>query len=161
MKGIRSIRDSPNTMSLVPTYVLTSAPTARVRSKANSKPPVVESQNPHLRQLNSILKSREAVAALRDNASIEAAFELSRTPTAVFEEALLRAKRELQRAKAHVATGYDCSEGLLRTAGTVATMADSIYNEMDRMRNPDKKARITEGFGRWRVWKLEQPLSPP
>lgn len=113
-------------------------------SKKEKKPPVVETQNPHLSQLNEVLKNPEAIAALRDGSNIETAFEISRPPIAVFEEALLRAKRELTRAKANLATGYDGSEGLLRTAGSVATIADSIYEEMDRMRNPERKVRLTE-----------------
>ena len=113
-------------------------------SKKQDKAPVVETQNPHLRQLNDALKSSDAVAALRDGADISYAFELSRSPVAVFEEALLRGKRELLRAKANLATGYDKTEGLLRVAGTIATIADSIYDEMDRMRTPDKKERIRE-----------------
>jgi DNA-binding transcriptional MerR regulator len=113
-------------------------------SKKENKPPVVQTQNPHLRQLNAILKSPEAIVALRDGANIDTAFEISRPPTAIFEEALLRSKRELTRAKANLATGYDRSEGLLRIAGSIATIADSIYEEMDRMRSPKKKVRLTE-----------------
>lgn len=113
-------------------------------SKRLKKPPVVEKQNPHLRQLDAALKSREAVAALRDGADIAAAFELSRPPIAVFEESLLKGKRELTRARAHLTTGYDGSEDLLRIAGTVAEIADDIYTEMDRKRNPGKRKRLTE-----------------
>lgn len=113
-------------------------------SKKEKIPPVVQSQNPHLRQLNEVLKNPEAVASLRDGANIDEAFEISRPPTAIFEESLLRAKRELTRAKANLATGYNRSEGLLRTAGSIATIADSIYEEMDRMRDPKKKVRLTE-----------------
>jgi len=113
-------------------------------SKTDKKPPVIQTQNPHLRQLDAVLKSPEAIAALRDGENIDAAFEISRPPTEVFEKSLLRAKRELSRAKANIATGYNKSETLLRTAGSVATIADSIYEEMLHMRNPKKKARLTE-----------------
>lgn len=114
-------------------------------SKKDKKPPVVETQNPHLRQLNEVLKNREAIAALRAGEELAAAFELSRPPTAVFEEALLKSKRELQNARAYLTTGYDGSEDLLRIAGTVANMADDIYSEMERKRNFSKsKSRLTE-----------------
>lgn len=112
--------------------------------KRSNKAPVVKSQNPHLRQLNDILLSREATAVLRDGSEISEAYEFTRSSLIIFEEALLRSKRELLRAKSHLATGYDKSESLLRVAGTVATTADSIYSEMDRMRSPEKKARLTE-----------------
>ena len=113
-------------------------------SKKARKPPVVEVQNPHLRQLDAVLANREAVAALRAGEDLAVSFELSRSPTAVFEEALLKAKRELQRARAHLTTGYDESEELLRIAGAVANLADDIYAEMERKKNPGKKTRLTE-----------------
>ena len=103
--------------------------------KKENKPPVVESQNPHLRQLNEVLKSREAVAALRAGKELTVAFELSRLPADVFEEALLKSKRELQNARAYMTTGYDGSEDLLHIAETVAEMAEDVYSEMLRKRN--------------------------
>jgi hypothetical protein len=113
-------------------------------SKKANKPPVVESQNPHLRQLDAVLKNREAIAALRADEDLSAAFEISRPPTAVFEEALLKAKREIQRARANLTSGFDNSEELLRIAGSIANLADDIYTEMDRKLNPGKKSRLSE-----------------
>ncbi|OGV72732.1 MAG: hypothetical protein A3K19_02845 [Lentisphaerae bacterium RIFOXYB12_FULL_65_16] len=114
-------------------------------SKKGKRPPVVESQNPDLRRLNAVLSNREAIAALRASPDLAKAFEISRPPTAVFEEALLAAKRELTTASAHLTAGYDRSEALLRIAGTIANMADDIYREMDRKLNPDRKQpRLTE-----------------
>ncbi len=103
--------------------------------KKENKPPVVETQNPHLRQLNEVLKSREALAALRDDKELAVAFELSRLPTDVFEEALLKSKRGLQNTRAYMTTGYDGSEDLLHIAETVAEMAEDVYSEMLRKRN--------------------------
>jgi len=113
--------------------------------KEANTPPAVRSQNPHLRQLNRILLNREAIQALRDTNDIEQAFEFTRPSEAIFEESLLRSKRDLLKAKSHLATGYDRSEGLLRTAGSVADLADSIYDEMERARNPKpKRERLKE-----------------
>jgi hypothetical protein len=114
-------------------------------SKRNKVAPVVETQNPDLRRLNAVVANREAVAALRAGAALSKAFEMSRPPTAVFEEALLAAKRELTTARGNLTTGYDKSEALLRIAGSIAEMADDIYTEMDRKLNPkEKKIRLTE-----------------
>jgi hypothetical protein len=113
-------------------------------SKRENKAPLVESQNPHLRQLDAVLKSREAVAAIRSGVDLNKAFEISRPSSAVFEESLLSAKRELTTARAHLTTGYDKSEALLRIAGSIAEIADDIYNELDRKRNPGNKKRLTE-----------------
>ncbi len=114
-------------------------------SKKEKKPPVIESQNPDLRQLNAVVANREAIAALRAGTELSKAFEISRPPAAVFEEALLAAKRELTTARANLSTGYDNSEDLHRIAGTVATIADDIYSEMERKRNSrEKRVRQTE-----------------
>lgn len=110
--------------------------------------PVVVSQNPHLRQLNAVLESREAAEALRAGAPLSKAFEISRPPQAVFESALLAAKRELTTARAYLTTGYDNSEQLLKIAGSIANMADDIYEELERKRRAtegkDKKQRVSE-----------------
>lgn len=114
-------------------------------SRKDNIPPVVESQNPDLRRLDSVLKNRQSVAALRAGTELVKAFEISRPPTVVFEEALLATKRELTTARAHLTTGYDKSEALLRIAGTIAEMADDIYTEMDRKFRPEKRqSRLTE-----------------
>jgi hypothetical protein len=113
-------------------------------SKKQGQPPVIQSQNPHLRYLDAALKSTEAVAALRDGKDIVAAYELSRSPEVVFEEALLRAKRELQRAQSSLTTGYDGSEDLIRIAGTVVELATDVYDSMERKRPAAKRKRLTE-----------------
>lgn len=114
-------------------------------SKSEKLPPLVESQNPHLRQLNAVVANLEAVSALRAGTPLEKAFEISKPPKAVFEAALLAAKRELTTARAYLTAGYDDSDALLRIAGTVATMADDIYQELERKRaGIGKKTRVTE-----------------
>lgn len=114
-------------------------------SKKENQPPVVESQNPDLRRLNAVVSNRQAVAALRADAELPKAFEISRPPTNVFEEALLTAKRELATARAYLTTGYDGSDDLLRISGSVANMADDLYTEMERKQAPEKKkSRLTE-----------------
>lgn len=117
-------------------------------SKRDKQEPVVRSQNPHLRQLNAVLASREASEALRSGAPLDKAFELSRSPREVFESALLAAKRELTTVRGYLTTGYDNSESILKIAGTIAAMADDIYDELERKRmesqGKSKKQRITE-----------------
>lgn len=113
-------------------------------SKNQSRPPVIETQNPHLRQLDSVLSSREAVAALRDNGDLAGAFELSRPSSTVFEESLLASKRSLQKAHSMVSTGYDGSGELLRIADTVADLADDLYEQMSRKGNRRKRRRVAE-----------------
>ena len=113
-------------------------------SKKEKKPPVVQTQNPDLRQLSAVLADREATAALRAVPDLAQAFEISRPSTEVFEQALLGAKRDLATVRAHLTTGYDKSEALLRIAGTVAQMAEDVYLEMERKFRPEKMQRLTE-----------------
>lgn len=111
-------------------------------SKKQKRPPVVQTQNPHLRQLDSVLSSREAVAALRGGNDLSASFELSRPSSTVFEESLLAAKRSLQKAHSMLSTGYHGSEELLRIASSVADLADDLYDEMSRKGNRRRKQRV-------------------
>ncbi len=113
-------------------------------SKREETPPVIETQNPHLRQLDAVVSNRESLAALRKGSALSVAHEMSRPSSTVFEEALLAAKRDLQKAHSLLSTAYDGSEELLRTAGTVAVLADDLYEEMSRKHNPGKKKRIVE-----------------
>lgn len=113
-------------------------------SKKEETPPVIERQNPHLRQLNAVLSNREALAALRSGAGLDYAFETSRPSSTVFEESLLASKRNLERARSLLSTGYDGSEELLRRADEVAILADDLYREMSRKRNPDRQRRTAE-----------------
>lgn len=113
--------------------------------KTQERQPVVRSQNPYLRQLNQILTHREAVTILRETGNFDQAFEATRPSAELFESSLVKTKQELQNAKAHLAEGYDKSESLLRTAGSVANLADSIYTEMDNMTNPrPKNSRVSD-----------------
>lgn len=99
--------------------------------KKREIPPVVRRQNPHLRQLDEVLKSEEAVTALRGGKELSLAFELGRPAEAVLRESLHNARRELQRARGYMTTGYDGSGEFPRAAATIADLADDIRREMD------------------------------
>lgn len=111
-------------------------------SKKELQPPVIERQNPHLRQLASVVGNREAVAALRDGIDLDLAFEMSRPSSTVFEEELLAAKRNLQKARGLLSTGYEGSQELLRITGTIADLAYDLYEEMERKYKPRQRRRI-------------------
>ena len=114
-------------------------------NKEENRPPVVETQNPDIRRLNAVVANREARAALRAGEELSKAYEISRPATSVFEEALLAAKRELTTARASLSVGYDNSMELLKIAGSIANIAEDMYNEMERKAIPQqKKSRITE-----------------
>lgn len=113
--------------------------------RSQNRRPVVQTQNPHLRMLNAVVANREAVAALRAGEDLSKSYEISRPATSVFEEALLAAKRELTTARAALSSGYDNSHELLKIAGSIANMAEDLYDEMERKAKPNqKKTRIAE-----------------
>ena len=110
-------------------------------SKKEHTPPVIQSQNPDLRRLDSVLSNREAVAALRSGTGLTRAFEISRPSSNVFEESLHAAKRDLEKAHSLLSTGYDGSETLLAVADDVAALAWDLYDQMYRKRNPRRNQR--------------------
>lgn len=117
-------------------------------SEKNGLQPVIKSQNPDLKYLDEVLKSREATLALKAGESLDYSFELSRSNDALFEENLLIAKRGLQKARAYLTTGYMGEESLLKVAGSVAELGDDLYEEMLKVSKEKtiqkKKNRLTE-----------------
>lgn len=115
-------------------------------SRKDEKPPVIRTQNPHIQHLDAIIGNVEACAALRGGSNIDTAYLITRPSSNVFEEYLVAAKQELLRAHGMLSVGYGGSEELLRIAGTVAELADDLYERMGRKQNPapQKRRRITE-----------------
>lgn len=111
-------------------------------SKLDGREPIVRAQNPHLRQLDRVLRSTEAVAALRSGSDLAFAFELSRPATTVFQESLIASKRSLEKVRGLLSTGYDGSDKLLRIAVDVLDLAYDLYEEMER--NRDRRSRKRE-----------------
>ena len=109
--------------------------------KREDKRPVIRSQNPDLRQLDAVVANREAVAALRAGSELAIAFEISRPSSTVFEDALHASKRNLEKARSLVSTGYDGSEQLLTVADDVEELATDLYEEMYRKHNPRRERR--------------------
>ena len=107
-------------------------------------PPVIKRQNPDLRHLAAVVARDEALAALGNGTPLDDAFELSRPSSKVLLETLVAAKQNLQKARGLVSTGYDGSKEPIRIAGTVATIADDLYTDMERMRGVGKKRQYTE-----------------
>ena len=110
-------------------------------SKNEQRPPIIQSQNPHLRQLDAVLADTEAVAALRSGAQLAVAFEASRPSSNVFEEALVAAKHNLEKARGVLSTGYDGSKAQLGIAADVADLAYDLHEEMQRKSGPRRNRR--------------------
>lgn len=113
-------------------------------SKKRKIPPVVERPNPDLRYLDAVVCNMESLTALREGVSLAVAFEISRPASNLFKESMFASKRSLEHAHAKLSAGYAGSEELLRIAGTVATLAEDLYEAMERKYRPrEGKDRLT------------------
>ena len=110
-------------------------------SKSEKKPPVIQSQNPHLRQLDAVLANTEALAVMRTGAELAVAFEVSRPSSNLFEEALVGAKQNLEKAHSMLSTGYRGSQALLGIASDVVDLACDLHDEMQRKSRPRRAHR--------------------
>lgn len=108
-------------------------------SKKEGIEPVVQSQNPYLRQLDTIVQNREALAALRSGEPLEKALELTKPVSNLFEEELLAAKRSLVKAKGLATEGYDGSAALLNIVASIYNIAYDLHTEMERKKNSGGK----------------------
>jgi len=110
-------------------------------SKREEMPPLIERQNPNLRQLDAVVSNKEALAALRSGSDLAIAYKMSFPSSNVFEEAVFASKRQLQKAHGMLSIGYDGSEELLRVVGTIADLADDLYSEMHHKHQPRRRKR--------------------
>ncbi|MBI3269812.1 MAG: hypothetical protein HYZ53_12375 [Planctomycetes bacterium] len=100
--------------------------------KRDDEPPVVQSQNPDLRNLDAVLRSPKAVDALRSGLPLSVALEVSMGDERVFRNALAQAKEALQKARATLSTGFSGEHDLLTTAQSIFTLAQDLLDEMQR-----------------------------
>ncbi|MFN0035365.1 MAG: ParB N-terminal domain-containing protein [Saprospiraceae bacterium] len=100
-------------------------------SKKNEAKPLIVSQNPDLKHLGMALGSKESIAALRSNQTLEVAYEISLPDPLKFEQSLNDAKRSLYDVQKYLVTGFDGkSRDMVETAKTIADLAESIFNGM-------------------------------
>lgn len=115
-------------------------------SKKRDVEPLVRTQNPDLKRFISVLDNEQSVAAMRMGRSLEVAYDLSVELGVALQEYMVEAKIALEKLSSKL-SGYDGNEGLLKQAGTIANLADEIYDRMEKMRSEKmsgKKERLSE-----------------
>lgn len=116
-------------------------------SESKDIKPIIETQNPDLKNLNSVLQKRESVEALKTTNDLSLALDISLGGMDVLYKSLVNAKVALQKASAKVSY-YKGDEDLLKIAGSVANTADVLYDNMEKIHEENigrtKKARITD-----------------
>ncbi len=112
-------------------------------SKPKKKKPVVQTQNPDLKLLEAVLKSKNGVAALRDNVPLQIAVDISRGDVELFREALVQAKLHLESARGKVLHGYKGESDLLETAEETTGLANRLLKDMKEIQadRPGRRRR--------------------
>jgi len=104
-------------------------------------PPQVESQNPHLRQLNEVLQSKQAIASLRAGLPLSVALDVSYGDERVFHSSLVQAKEALQKARGTMSTGFHGEKDLLQLAEQITDLACDLLDDMDRRTSPRRRPK--------------------
>ena len=110
-------------------------------SRSRDKPPVVQTQNPDLRNLDEVLGTQNGIAALRRNLPLQISMDISKGDERLFREALVGAKQSLQEARGRVLTGYEGDLDLLETADDIRTLAGKMYEDMREIQAAKRKPR--------------------
>ena len=108
-------------------------------SRSKERRPVIQRQNPDLRHLDAVIGNTEALAVIRNGFELPIAYETSRPSSTIFEEALVNAKKNLEKARASLSTGYDHSKAQLGIAAAVADLAYDLHEEMQRKTAPRRR----------------------
>jgi hypothetical protein len=102
-------------------------------SKLQKQRPIVESQNPDLRNLDEVLRSKQGIASLRAGLPLDTSLKASRGDERLLREALAVAEDSLRSARGLVVTGYSGDTDSLKTANAIYLLADSIHKEMEEI----------------------------
>ena len=106
-------------------------------SRENDVAPVVQSQNPHVKELGEVLDSAEGLAVLRANRSLSEAVASAGAVERKFREALVKARTEIRIASNNL-RGFDGrSNGPIDIAEDISETAQSVVG---RMRNKMKSS---------------------
>lgn len=116
-------------------------------SRKSDIQPAVQSQNPDIRRLEAVLKSKEAIHALRDGIPLYVAYEISQPKEDTFEQSLLEAKRALQKAHSYQTEGFNGKdESLMKQSASIAKLAEELYDQMEQkylsLKETGKKKRL-------------------
>jgi hypothetical protein len=103
-------------------------------------PSLIQSQNPDLKTLDSVLLSGKGIAALRDGLPLRVAHEISLGDEKLFRQSLQQAKQALQKALGTLTTGYTPNDlEAFQTATEIESLASDLVDAMGQKRRPRRK----------------------
>lgn len=110
-------------------------------SKEQEKKSLIKSQNPDLRRLDESLQTERGRDALTAGLPLDIAYDASMGDERLFREALIRAKTQLEQAVGKVHTGFDIKSDQIRTATTIANVANSLVGTMEDLKSKSRKRK--------------------
>lgn len=108
-------------------------------SREDSVPPVVESQNPHVKQLGEVLQSGEALKVLRATGLLYLAHSSIQPAGQKFSEALLRARQEIREASDSLGAFDGPNPALVDIAEDLSETAKAIP---ERLKKKVRESRV-------------------
>lgn len=98
--------------------------------KPDDVQPVVQSQNPDIKRLGDVLKSRGAIAVLRSEKSLAKAFDETAPPDEKFSASLVAAQKSVRDAVASLQAYDGGDQSLLDIAGEIKESAEILHQRM-------------------------------
>lgn len=109
--------------------------------KSTGTMPLIRSQNPDLRRLESAIGSSDGRVALRRGLSLDVAVDISIGDETLFKGHLLEARRLLQTARGRQPTGDPGDPGTLATAIEILDLAERLVIDMEQHRREERVSR--------------------
>ncbi len=109
--------------------------------KSTDTQPLVQSQNPDLRRLDSAIGNHDGLIALRRGLPLDVVIDISIGDEELFKGHLLEARRQLQEARGKQLTGDTGDADTLRTANEIFELADRLVSDMEDHRRQQRSGR--------------------
>ena len=109
-------------------------------SKKRDVEQCIKTQNPDLRKFVEVLGNELCVVALRTSRSLDVAFDLTIEDDEALRDALVKARLALDKAASKVGS-FGGDEGLVRQAGTVFKLAQSVYDHLFKVFDEKKNGK--------------------
>jgi hypothetical protein len=111
-------------------------------SKSDDIEPVINSQNPHIKQLGAVLLNSRARAIMMMRNNLAEAYAQVESKSARFEAALINAKQETENALSQIG-GFDPEETTLLGIGQeLAENSEVLYSNMTRMATKSTTGKV-------------------
>lgn len=109
--------------------------------KSTDTQPMVQSQNPDLRRLDTAIGSSEGLVALRRGLPLDVVIDISVGDEELFRGHLIDARHRLQEARGKQLTGDQGDADTLRLANEILELADRLVSDMEDHRRAERADR--------------------